>query len=307
MEQPKYRPFSKPVPRLDVHCHLGDGIGCFTPAQRLELDRVLGISHCVILPAPINQGSTAALPGVLNTEEAREVCRSHPEHFSWFCNVEPDGTECTYETLARYKAEGAVGVGEFGTLLPFDDPRLDHLLSCCGALGLPFLFHISPYGTNAYGVIDEKGLPGLEGALQRHPDTVFIGHSQPFWYEIGPVDPELPGPALNGFPFGQVEREGRAVELLRKYPNLYADLSANSGSNAILRDPAFGLRFLSEFSDRLLFGTDLLNTELLFPIGQMLDYWLFSKQLSESIYRKICCENAITLLKLPFENRRFAI
>ncbi len=299
MDQPKYRPFSKPVQRLDVHCHLGDGTGCFTPEARIALDEVLGIGRCVILPAPINHGSTGALPGVLNTAQARAVCRRYPDHFSWFCNVEPDGTERTLDALAQYKAEGAVGVGEFGTLLRFDDPKVDHLLACCGKLGLPFLFHISPYGTNAYGVIDEKGLPGLEGALQRHPDTIFIGHSQPFWYELGPVDPQLPGPALNGFPFGPVEREGRAVALLRRYPNLYADLSANSGSNAILRDPAFGLRFLEEFSDRLLFGTDLLNTELLFPIGQMLDYYLFSKQLSEASYRKICRENAVTLLKLP--------
>ena len=307
MEKPKYRPFSKPVKRLDVHCHLGDGVHCFTPEQRIELDRVLGIDHCVILPAPINNGSTGSLPGVLGTEEAREVSAKYPEHFSWFCNIEPDGTERTYETLKQYKADGAVGVGEFGTLLRFDDPKVDHLLSCCGELGLPFLFHISPYGTNSYGVIDEKGLPGLEGALIRHPDTVFIGHSQPFWYEIGPVDPALPGPALNGFPFGPVTEEGKAVELMRRFPNLYADLSANSGSNAILRDPAFGLRFLKEFSGRLLFGTDLLNTDLIFPIGQMLDYYLFSGQLDEADYRKICRDNAVHLFNMSTDCGRFAI
>ena len=298
MAAPKYKPFQKPVPKLDVHCHLGTGAGCFSPEERIALDETLGIAHSVILPAPINQGSTGALPDVLDTAQAREVSRRWPEHFSWFCNVEPDGTDRTYDTLAQYQAEGAVGVGEFGTLLPFDDPRMDHLLDCCGRLSLPFLFHISPYGTNAYGVIDERGLPGLEGALQRHPDTVFIGHSQPFWYEIGPVDPRIPGPALNGFPFGPVTQEGRAVELLRRYGNLYADLSANSGSNAILRDPGFGLRFLEEFSDRLLFGTDLLNTDVLFPIGQMLDYFLFSRQLSEESYRKICWETGADLFKL---------
>ncbi len=41
------------------------------------------------------------------------------------------------------------------------------------------------------------------------------------------------------------------MELLRKYPNLYADLSALSGANAILRDPEYGVKFLDEFQDRL--------------------------------------------------------
>ena len=297
MDKPKYRPFRKPVQRLDVHCHLGDGVNCFDPAQRLALDRVLGTDRCIVLPAPTQEGQSLLL-GTLDNEQVKMVCKQYPEHFSRFCNVEPDGTEQTFALLQREKEQGAIGVGEYGTPLRFDDPRLDHLLDCCGRLGLPFLFHISPYGTNPYGVIDEKGLPGLEGALQRHPDTVFIGHSQPFWYELGVYDPGLPGPALNGFPFGRVEQAGRAVELLRNYPNLYADLSANSGSNAILRDEAFGLAFLEEFQDRLLFGTDLLNTDVIFPLGQMLDYWLMSGRLSEMAYRKICCENAERLFRL---------
>ena len=288
----KYRPFEKPVLRWDVHCHLSaDGSGCFTPDERRTLDRLLGIDHCTILPAPVGSSQTL-LPGVMDSVQARETAMRDPEHFSWFCNVEPDGTERTRKALEQAKKDGALGVGEFGPMLPFDDPRVDHLLDCCAELSLPLLFHISPYGTNAYGVIDEKGLPGLEWALQRHPDTGFIAHSQPFWYELGVYDPELPGAALNGFPFGPVTREGRAVELLRQYPNLYADLSATSGSNAILRDPDYGLRFLTEFQDRLLFGTDLLNTVFLYPLAQMLDYALLAGRLDEIAYRKICRENA---------------
>lgn len=120
----------------------------------------------------------------------------------------------------------------------------------------------------------------------------------PFWYELGEYDPHLPEAALNGFPFEKVTREGRAVELLRKYPNLYADLSATSGSNAILRDPEYGIGFLNEFQDRLLFGTDLLDTKPIFPLGQMLDYYLLSGQISEAVYQKICRDNAVKLLKI---------
>ena len=301
MEKPKYRKFRRPVQRIDVHCHLGNGANCISSEERMAVDKVLGVDHCVILPGPIN-GEQNILPGTVDTAQARELAQRFPDRFSWFCNVEPDGTEKTRTILGEAKKNGALGVGEFGTLLPFDDPRVDHLLFCCGEWGLPFLFHISPYGTNAYGVIDEKGLPGLEGALQRHPDTIFIAHSQPFWYELGTYDPSLPGGALNGFPFGPVQKEGRAVELLRRYPNLYADLSAISGSNAILRDWPFGLGFLREFQDRLLFGTDLVETNFIYPLGQMLDYALLSGQLDEAAYKKICRGNAIRVLNMDLES-----
>ena len=34
----------------------------------------------------------------------------------------------------------------------------------------------------------------------------------------------------------------------------------------------------------LYYGTDLLNTEFVFPLGQMLDFWLLSGKISEAIY-----------------------
>ena len=43
---------------------------------------------------------------------------------------------------------------------------------------------------------------------------------------------------------------------IRKYANLYADLSARSGFNALSRDPEFAYQFIEEFHDRLFFGTD---------------------------------------------------
>lgn len=45
---------------------------------------------------------------------------------------------------------------------------------------------------------------------------------------------------------------------MEKYPNIYGDLSAGSGLNAISRDPDFGREFLIRRADRLLFGTDYL-------------------------------------------------
>ena len=44
--------------------------------------------------------------------------------------------------------------------------------------------------------------------------------------------------------------------MLREYANLYCDLSAGSGRNALTRDPEYGKDFVLEFQDRLLYGRD---------------------------------------------------
>jgi predicted TIM-barrel fold metal-dependent hydrolase len=97
-------------------------------------------------------------------------------------------------------------------------------------------------------------LPGLERCLKLFPDLVFVGHSQPFWSE---VDPDLTEDQRNSYPEGPVEEGGTVPRLMRTYPNLHADISAGSGYNALTRDPDFGAAFLTEFQDRVFFGTDI--------------------------------------------------
>lgn len=70
-----------------------------------------------------------------------------------------------------------------------------------------------------------------------------LGHSQVFWSEIG-ADVTMQN--RSGYPAGRVT-PGRLVELMRDYPNLYGDLSAGSGFNAISRDLEFGCAFLEQF------------------------------------------------------------
>lgn len=299
MQKNKYK-FTKPVQRIDIHVHLGkegNSIDCFTAEERLDYDKKAGIAHSVILPYPTgNKEDTTE--GVLTSEEALEVCKKYPDHFSCFCNVDLEDKNTIESQVKKYKEAGALGVGEFGTKLPFDDERVEILLEACGKYEMPFLFHVSPSGNSLYGVIDHKGLPLLEKALLKFPNTIIIGHSQPFWYELAKYDENIPDAALNGFPFEKVKEEGRAVELLRKYENLYADLSAYSGSNAILRDEDYGLKFLDEFQDKLMFGSDLVNLDVEYPLANMLDYYLLAQKISEEVYVKVCSANASRLLGL---------
>jgi hypothetical protein len=45
-------------------------------------------------------------------------------------------------------------------------------------------------------------------------------------------------------------------KLLGDYPNLFGDLSANSGNNALSRDPEFTEGFLKRHQAKLIFGSD---------------------------------------------------
>ena len=128
-------------------------------------------------------------------------------------------------------------------------------------------------------------------AAENVPDS---GHSQPFWSEISAdVSPRTRG----GYPSGPV-RPGRVVELLRRYPNLHGDLSAQSGYNAIARDPGFGAEFLEEFQDRLLFGTDLAHVEQETPIVGHMKRLREDGRITAAAWEKIAWRNAARMLCL---------
>ena len=64
---------------------------------------------------------------------------------------------------------------------------------------------------------------------------------------------------LGGYPKTRISPGGALDLLFDAHRNLWGDLSAGSGANAIGRDPGFGLGFLLRRADRLLFGTDYLK------------------------------------------------
>ncbi len=91
---------------------------------------------------------------------------------------------------------------------------------------------------------------------------------------------------------GPVTPGGRVPQLFEKYPNLYGDLSANSAGCAIMRDLDFGLAFLERYADRLFFATDMVNTEMVFPLGAWLDRQCEEGRLSRAAHQAVCRENA---------------
>ena len=281
--------------KIDLHLHLsfhslpkGDKMSVSSYREMLPHLKKLGIEKGVLM----SSGETPSLLPMGTNEENYRIVSADPEHYAWMCNLDYDGnSETIYERLLACKENGAVGIGELMINRRLDDPFFCRLFDAAGKLNLPVTFHMSPEVGYSYGVVDEPGLPLLEDCLRCHPDTLFLGHSQTFWIEISadaPVDKE----GRNRWGEGPVLPGGRVPQLFAKYPNLYGDLSANSAGCAMMRDPEFGLNFLETYSERLFFATDMVNTEMIFPLGQWLDEQATAGKLTRAAYENICFKNA---------------
>lgn len=266
-----------------------------TPEQLIERYDKLGIETAVLLPG-VNP-ECAYVPQ--SNEEVIEISQMWPGRFVPFCNVDPRAVRNSpdaplNELLSFYKDKGCKGVGEVCANLPFDHPMVENLFKHCQDLQMPLTFHIAPKIGGHYGLYDEPGLPLLEKALVKFPGLIFLGHSQPFWAEIAVLD--APN-SRSGYPKGPV-KEGALPRLMRKYPNLHGDLSAGSGYNAISRDPEYGPEFLTEFQDRLYFGTDICAPDTPTPLVDILILWRDEGRISKECFEKISRKNAARLLGL---------
>lgn len=274
-----------------------------TPAEMVAVLNANGIDKAVVLS---NVNPECRMDDNVTPQETLEICAEYPDRLIPFCSLDPRMVKNSPQSdfrpiLQFYKDAGCKGVGEYIPNLPFDDPLNMNVFKQVEEVGLPLTFHIGPTIGGCYGCYDELGLPRLEKVLKECPNLKMLGHSQPFWAEISAdVTEETRG----GYPKGKVT-PGRVVELMREYPNLYGDLSAGSGYNAISRDPEFGYSFMEEFQDRLLFGTDLSGVvwpNQRPPIVPYFQKLQDEKLISSEAYEKITWKNANRLLGLGIED-----
>lgn len=287
--------------KIDIHAHA-------RPVEEIPTDSMLEYTRVLDIYDKMGIERGGILPfirankpnGVLSWQNARLLTERHPDRFFWYTTVdlEKDTHEgkSLFDFLAEQKALGAKGVGEITTKLYFDDPRVGALFEAAAALELPVLFHTAPTFDSRYGVVDDLGLPRLERMLAAYPTVKYIGHAKAFWSEISELKDENAREKTSKEPVV----EGRLPHLMRKYKNLYCDLSAASGSNAMMRDRAYAARFLTEFADRVLYGCDICNEKSTYQyeFSDFLDGLVADGSISPITYRKVCRENAITLFHL---------
>ena len=244
-------------------------------------------------------------------EDILEMAEQYPDRFIPFCNIDPraltNSADAPLDRLLKYYRDlGCKGLGEVMLNVPVMDPMVQNLFKHAQDVGLPVIFDGSDQVGGDFGLFDDPGLPQLEHTLQRFPELILLGHGPVFWTEIS----RLETPAERGYvfrpgggqvgcpPSGPIVEEGVVPKLLRRYSNLYGDLSDPSPWNALNRDLEYGPRFLTEFQDRLLFGTDICFADMPFPMVDLLCAWRDSGKITEVVFNKVARENAIELLGL---------
>jgi len=278
-----------PHPIIDFHTHIGKLYTTrprFTPRKLISRMDQLGIDRAVVLPIE-NPEETHFY---VTTEQVLRAARRYRDRLIPFCNVDPrrgnPRTFDPYPIMENYVSRGCQGFGELLAGLPLDHPLMQRIYRAAGQLGIPIVLHI-----DRYRCIDQPGLPRLEQMARKYPKTVFIGHGPHWWAEISADAGEEDRQA---YPSGPVKPGGRVHQLLQSLPNIYADISANSGYNALARDPQHAKRFLEQNQDKLLFGTDLLWERQEIRILDLLE----KLEISSKALHKILHKNAEKLLNL---------
>jgi len=296
---------------IDIHAHVfawpklrfqGDDSTFMSAEQQIALMNAKGIDKAVILPL----GSPETPAEHQSWGEILYLCEKYPGRFIPFCNIDPRlphrpdlmKVEHFDHILQQCRQLGFKGLGELTARVYWDDPSLMLLFESCEKVGLPVLFHTITPDADSYGLMDDMGFPRFEKVLQRFPRLKFFGHSMAFWSEIsGDVTLEI----KNKYPKGPVKPGGKLPDLFRKYPNLYGDLSAGSGLNALRRDPAHAYGFIEEFQDRLMLGLDCCSANSDMQHIEWLTSLRDGNHVSRQACEKIMWKNANRLLELGLE------
>lgn len=234
---------------------------------------------------PANTGTPIPFARCLAYQE------KYPDRFLLGYSPDPRKADSIDKLISAKHLYGVKLYGELKLRMMYDNRDAIRLYRACGKEELPVLVHLDyelPTGRSYprpnywYG----GGIDALERAVAACPETVFIGHAPGFWAHLsgdGKYETEA-------YPTGKVLPGGKIPELLDRYPNLYCDLSAGSGCNALRRDPAFAKQFLTQYQGRILYGRDYFDNnhqEFIATLG-----------LDQSVLDNIYFKNASKILHL---------
>jgi uncharacterized protein len=184
-------------------------------------------------------------------DQVKAIQAAAPGRFTWFSTFDITKPEAE-AGLTQAVKDGAQGFGELKFHVAADGPELRRMYALAADLGVPILVHFQEVDHfENEGKWSSGFATSFEGLLKAYPKTKFIGHADAFWAN---VSADYHNEAA--YPSGPIARGGITDTLLRDYPNLYGDLSANSANNALSRDPSFTPGFLERHQDKLMMGSD---------------------------------------------------
>ena len=143
-----------------------------------------------------------------------------------------------------------------GKLVPVDDPRIDPIWEKCAELRIPVMIHVSD--PKAFFTPVDKYNERYD-ELGDHPNWSFYGDEFPSKEEIlaqrNRVIARHPNTIFIGAHMGTLPEELHMVaNWLELYPNFFVDIDARISD--LGRQPYTARKFLMQYQDRVLFGTD---------------------------------------------------
>ncbi|HEV7300329.1 MAG TPA: amidohydrolase family protein [Tepidisphaeraceae bacterium] len=248
-------------PVTDIHCH-------WTlkqdPARMLRAMDDLGLRRAVNLSGGWGDGLDQMLA---------KFHAVAPDRLLIFCNVDfdqiddPRFSADTVRFLEDAHRKGVAGLKIFkglglttkdnaGKTIPVDDPRLDPIWDTCGRLGMPVLIHSSDPAA-FFRPVDRRNERWMQ--LRRHPGWSFDGPEFPSYEEVlaqhlRVIQRHPRTVFISAHLANSGEDLAKLSTWLRQCPNLYVDISGRVPE--LGRQPYAGRKFLIEFQDRVLFGTD---------------------------------------------------
>lgn len=318
---PKNKPTTAKFPVIDMHSHPYPSSD-EEIAQWVKTKDQFKVEKTIILTM-----ATGA-----KYDSLHQVYDKYGDRFELWCGFDYTGyeeegwVENAIKELERCYKLGARGIGELGDKgegllyskptkaygLHIDDQRMKPLIEKCGELGMPINIHVAepywmylPMNKENDGLMNgytwridkdkdhllEHGelVTSLEKAVRDNPGTTFIAcHYANCGYDLNILG-----------------------QMLDKYPNLYADISARYAEVSPV--PRSTKAFIEKYNDRLLYGTDMgTNAEMYsitFRILETADehfyetelfnyHWaLNGLDLSDETLKKLYYENAQKILK----------
>jgi predicted TIM-barrel fold metal-dependent hydrolase len=189
-------------------------------------------------------------------EQVNAIEAAAPGRFTWFSSYDVTKPDAEH-VLTQAVKDGAQGFGEMKFHVAADGPELRRMYALAADLRVPILVHFQEVDHFAgEGTWSTGYARTFDSILKAFPKTTFIGHADAFWAN---VSADYHNEAA--YPSGPIVRGGVTDKWLGEYPNLFGDLSANSGNNALSRDEAFTADFLKRHQDKLFFGSDCSCTD----------------------------------------------
>ena len=331
---PRHIPAKPRFPVIDIHTHWGKLLGAMEQTEHYfdlyeTKDAVAKIkSHGV--------QKVVNLDGFFGEElcRVREKLRGEEDFFIHFGQVDVERFEeaafekMVYQAVKQLHADGVrglkfwkvIGLGlkdSRGGYLRPDDARLGCIWQAAAEFHMPVLFHIGDL--NAFFTpIDEKN--EYRDTLLLHPEWSFNAPGFYSFAELMAMQENL----LSQNPKTQfiiahmgsyAENLAQVGRWLDTYPNMHVDIADRL--NELGRQPYTARAFFNRYADRIVFGTDLLPTDIeRYPIywefletfneyfpyrterGIALGNWnIYGIGLEDAVLQKIYYENAAKLLK----------